>query len=156
MLSGSDASVHQIRSHANRSLTRSTIFDEYPKSCVYIEGERTILKIKQKAILNPRDKSDSDRAVLACLKAHLHDDFIFVHIHGYDDICHQVSPNHQQAVDKLKWLDEQLACILKEVEGYIWLVSDHGQHECDAKGEHGQFCEEDMLVPIGLREMSHD
>ena len=34
---------------------------------------------------------------------------------------------------------------------HLWLISDHGQHANEDKGEHGSFCEADMLVPIGLR-----
>ena len=82
MLSGADASVHQIKSHADRSLKLSTIFDEYPGRCVYIEGERTILYTQQSALLNPRDENDSDQAVLSCMRENLDYDFIFVHILG--------------------------------------------------------------------------
>ncbi len=151
MLSGVDASVHQIKSHAERSLKLSTIFDEYPGRCVYIEGERTILHTQQSALLNPRDENDSDQAVLSCMQTNLDHDFIFVHIHGYDDVCHHYSPQSRQAIDKLIWLDGRLSQLLSDVKGMIWLISDHGQHANENKGEHGSFCEADMLVPIGLR-----
>ena len=152
MLCGKDTSVHQIRTHGDRKLNESTIFDELNGSCVYIEGERLILHIKQQTLLNPRDETDSDRYVLSCLKEQLDHDFIFVHIHGYDDICHQKSPDSLQAENKLIWLDEQLGSLLSEFKGMVWLISDHGQHNEDEKGNHGTFCEEDMLIPIGLRE----
>lgn len=156
MLCGKDASNHQIRSHADRILSEPTIFDELSKSCVYIEGERSILHIKQPVLLNPRDDQDSDQAVLSCLKEHLDHDFIFVHIHGYDDLCHQVSPDSLQAEAKLIWLDEQLGNLLSNVMGKIWLISDHGQHIEGEKGNHGTFCKEDMLIPIGLRENENE
>lgn len=152
MLCGQDASVHQIRSHADRKLNESTIFEELSGSCAYIEGERSILHIKHPVLLNPKDEMDSDRAVLACLKKQLDHDFIFVHIHGYDDVCHECSPDSTQAEAKLIWLDEQLGNLLSEVSGIIWLISDHGQHSEDEKGNHGIFCEDDMLIPVGLRE----
>lgn len=156
MLCGSDASVHQIRSHADRKLSESTIFDELSNRCVYIEGERSILHIKQPVILNPRDEIDSDQAVLSCLKKHLDHDFIFVHIHGYDDICHQESPDSLKAEEKLIWLDKQLGNLLCKVQGKIWLISDHGQHSEDEKGNHGTFCKADMLIPIGCRKSTYE
>lgn len=121
-------------------------------SGVVIEGDINILDLQGEVILNLDTNgdgtSDDEIQATALTQAGLDWDYMLVHYHSLDDAGHSFGPWSEEANGRMAILDQYVGALLSVWPGPVLVVADHGMHETNEGGRHGQFRYEDMFVPI--------
>ncbi|MFA9422922.1 MAG: alkaline phosphatase family protein, partial [Sedimentibacter sp.] len=78
-------------------------------------------------------------------------DFIFVHFHGIDDRGHSYGPEADETMLYIKLIDSYISELSNIWDGTIILTADHGMHETENGGTHGECRYSDMVVPYFLK-----
>jgi len=155
MVTGNTPKYTGIHSREKKPLPIPTIFDiaaEKGKSSKVIEGNIKIIADEVPTVLNIDDnKNDTiDDEIYACAMAEIKDppDVLLVHFHSYDDFGHKYGPASEKAINQLSVLDSYIENIIKEYEGDVIITSDHGMHDVQDGGAHGEFLSSDLYIPI--------
>jgi len=61
---------------------------------------------------------------------------------------HSYGPFGNETINRLKVVDSYIKDLVSKWEGKVLIISDHGMHETESGGSHGQFRSEDIYVPI--------
>ncbi len=158
MVSGETPFVNGIKDRRVHILNCDTIFDKAKtmgkKSCV-IEGDGLAIELNTEVFLNPDSNEDglSDDEAHDCAIKKLEDkyDLMLIHLHGIDDTSHSYGPESIETYIRIAEIDKMVADFLKLWEGNVIIVADHGMHsvsEKGRKGNHGNFCAEDLFIPL--------
>lgn len=155
MLAGKPPKYTGVHSRQDRELVGGTIFDYLTKAgkkFVVVEGSVNILDIGGDTILNADLNSDGfvDDEILQAAMGHIRGgvDFILVHFHSYDDMCHKYGPNSWEAKAQLEKIDRWIKDLCTAWKGEVIVFADHGAHKEEEGGDHGLFIHEDMYIPI--------
>jgi hypothetical protein len=163
MVSGQTLFVTGVKDRKTHILNCETIFDKAKakgkKTCV-IEGNVQIIELAGEVILNSdlngNGLTDDEVYSTTMEKLNNNYDLLFVHFHGIDDTSHEYGPNSAQTYERIAAIDKKIAHILQNWEGKVIITADHGQHpvnETGRKGNHGDFCPEDMFIPFIVGEV---
>ncbi|MFA5523762.1 MAG: alkaline phosphatase family protein [Tissierellales bacterium] len=157
MVTGETPKYTGIQSRDKKPLLAPTIFDaasKKGKTSKIIEGNIRILTSDVETILNIDENNDGTiddeiyRSALEELKNPPH--ILLVHFHSYDDMGHRYGPSSKEALEQLKVLDLYIEDITKNFIGDIIITSDHGMHDEEGGGSHGNFLPMDLFIPIIL------
>lgn len=119
---------------------------------ILVEGAINILDLDGEVSLNSDMNGDgfSDDEIHASALARIREgyDYMLVHYHSLDDAGHDYGPWASEAQERLAVLDQDVGELLAAWPGPVLVVADHGMHATADGGSHGDFCHEDMLVPL--------
>lgn len=122
------------------------------KTGVVIEGAINILDLGGEVVLSVdmNDDGYSDDEILAAALAKIDDgyDYMLVHFHSLDDAGHSYGPKAPETMDRLVVLDQYMRSLLDSWPGPVLVAPDHGMHETEDGGNHGDFRYEDLMVPL--------
>lgn len=143
-----------VHSRKQRELLVPSVFSEVSKlgkKSLYIEADIQILKTEVEPILNTDTNADGTiddeiyNRAMSSLKTG--NDFIVVHFHSIDDAGHSWGPYSEKTFERIRVIDGYLEDMLRNWNGVTIVTSDHGMHEENDEGSHGQFRQEDLVVP---------
>lgn len=155
MVTGKTPKLTNIRDRDDGELKANTLFDyikDVNKRTVVIEGDIKILNDESPTILNLDENDDGtiDDEIFATAMVELKNkyDLMLVHFHSFDDAGHSEGSNSKLSEYRMRMLDYYIGELTKVWSGEIILTSDHGMHEKETGGDHGEFRPEDMFIPI--------
>lgn len=158
MVTGETPKYTGIHNREKRPLLAPTIFDmayEKGKTSKVIEGNIRILTCDVETILNIDENKNGTiddeiyRSAMTELKAP--PNILLVHFHSYDDMGHKYGPSSKKALEQLRILDSYVESMVKDYTGDIIITSDHGMHDVEDGGNHGDFLSLDLFIPIILK-----
>jgi len=158
MITGQPPYKNGILNRDYREVKVETIFQyiqEIDKRAVLIEGNSNIITTGLNPILNldtNESGSNDDEVFNSAIENIENTDYLFVHFHGFDDFGHTYGPFGDKTVDKFIEIDNYVENLVSKWEGKIIITTDHGMHEVEDGGSHGEFRCEDMIVPFGIFE----
>jgi len=147
MLTGETPDVHGIHSRSDREMACEDIFEKAKamgKTCAYIEGSQALLNTSLAPVLSLNDKEVYENT---CKALEANPDLLFVHFHEIDETAHEYGPYAEQTMQKIKEIDGFVQALCESFDGRVIITADHGLHETEGGGDHGQFLPEDMIVP---------
>lgn len=142
MISGKEPIEHGVHSRKDRMLKCDTIFSKPYESVAFLEGDSVILKTQLRPKLHIfKDGKSADYWTYtdALKEAQNNTYFIFTHFHEVDDNGHEYGPYSKQVLEKLSQIDSFIEKICHYTKSNILLVSDHGIHEENGAGNHGNI-----------------
>jgi hypothetical protein len=159
MFTGALPEAHGIRVYERPVLTCDTIFDALVRAGrrVALAAVRdcsvdTIFRNRKLDYHSEPDDAAVTRRALTLLAADRHDVIVAYH-QEYDDTLHRLSSRCPEAlaaanrhVDSFAELAAAARSSWGRRPGLIWFAPDHGAHEVDGKGTHGDDIPEDMEV----------
>ena len=80
-------------------------------------------------------------------------EFIFAHFHEIDDAAHAEGPVGLACMEKLRETDAYIEELSGIFSGEILLISDHGIHETEDGGDHGENPCCDAANPYDMEDM---
>lgn len=159
ILSGQTPDVNGIHDRSKRQLDVPTIFDyalENNKKVALLEGNINILdlEIDPELHIDMDDDGDTDDEIFqtAMDLSSQEYDLIFIHFHGIDDRGHEYGPLADETMDYIGKIDNYIEELSKNWNGKIILTADHGMHQFENRGSHGECIYEDMIVPFFIKE----
>ena len=159
MITGTLPPVNGVHDRSYRGLDVESIFGYAAgkdKEQLLIEGDIKILNTEIEPVLNVdanKNGDTDDEAYMGLLQAMEKEyDFLFVHFHGIDNRGHSYGPYARETMDYIELIDEYLGQIDSLWDGRILITSDHGMHNTEDGGDHGECRYEDMTVPYFIRE----
>lgn len=154
IITGKTPEENGVYSRKQRELKVDSIFKvalELGKSIAYIEGNIGILTTEIEPVLNLDENKDgyTDDEVYSSTLKSIEDkkDFIFTHFHGIDDAGHTYGPLSDEAMERVKTIDSYIEYIVSLWDGIVIITADHGLHDTETGGDHGDFRYEDLIVP---------
>ncbi|MDO4338448.1 MAG: alkaline phosphatase family protein [Eubacteriales bacterium] len=157
MLTGRPPEEHGIQSRRDKIPNCPTIFADAVLSsisgnAVLLEGDSSIIKTELHPILHTgREGKGTDywiyRSVLKEIEKGA--GFIFAHFHEIDDCAHTYGTTSEETMKKIQELDSYVKEIDGCWNGAILLISDHGLHDTETGGTHGDGCQEDRIAIWG-------
>lgn len=155
MVTGNTPKYTGIHNREKKPLLVPTIFDiasQKGKSSKVIEGNIKIITDEVQTILNIDENKNGtiDDEIYKCAMTEIQNPphILLVHFHSYDDFGHKYGPSSQEVLAQLSILDSYIENILKDYAGDVIITSDHGMHNVEDGGEHGDFLSSDMFIPI--------
>ena len=158
MITGQPPYINGILNRDYREVKVETIFqyiEKIGKRPVLIEGNSNIITTGLNPILNldtNESGSNDDEVFKTAIENMDNTDYLFVHFHGFDDAGHSYGPFGDKTVDKFIEIDNYVENLASKWQGKIIITTDHGMHEVENGGSHGEFRYEDMIVPFGIFE----
>ena len=159
MITGVTPDINGVHDRSFRTMKVDSIFDyakKNQKKAVLLEADIKILNTEIEPMLhidiNNDGNIDDEIYETAKLLAKEDYDFIFIHFHGIDDRGHSYGPKDKITMDYIRIIDGYLEEISHVWDGQMILTSDHGMHETEEAGDHGECINEDMVVPYFMRE----
>ena len=155
MVTGETPKYTGIHNRDKKLLMVESVFGiakRFGKGSKVIEGDIRILTCDVDTVLNIDENKDGFiddeiyRSALNELKNPT--DIFLVHFHSYDDLAHLYGPASMEALDQLSVLDGYTEDIVMNFDGDIIITADHGMHDDGDGGSHGNFCAEDLFIPI--------
>jgi len=154
ILTGRPPSENGVNSRKQRELLVPSIFSkisELGKKSAFIEADIQILKTEVEPLLNIDENADGtidDEIYDSALNnMGAGNDFIVVHFHSIDDAGHSWGPYSEKTSERIKVIDGYIEKMLENWGGVTIITSDHGMHSENSEGSHGQFRQEDLVVP---------
>ena len=154
IITGKTPEENGVHSRKQRELKVDSIFKvakDLGKDVAYIEGNIGILDTEIHPILNLDENKDgyTDDEVYSSTLKSIEDkkDFIFTHFHGIDDAGHSSGPLSDKIMKRIKLIDSYIEDILSRWNGVVIITADHGMHDIETGGNHGEFRYEDLIVP---------
>lgn len=158
IITGKTPDVNGVHDRSMREMNVESIFDyavKNNKKSMLLEGDIKILNTEIEPTLHTdEDKDDDtdDEMFESAIKAAEEDyDFIFIHFHGIDDRGHAYGPNSDETMEYIKLVDNYMEKISDAWKGTIILTPDHGMHETEEGGDHGECRYSDMVVPYFIK-----
>ena len=159
MITGVTPDVNGVHDRSFRTMKVDSIFDyaiKNQKKAVLLEADIKILNTEIEPMLHIDINNDGniDDEIYETAKLLVEEDydFIFIHFHGIDDRGHSYGPKDKRTMDYISTIDGYLEEISHIWDGHMILTSDHGMHETEEAGDHGECINEDMVVPYFKRE----
>lgn len=154
MITGQTPNINGVHDRSVREMNVDSIFAyalEKGKKAILLESDIKILNTEIEPILHldlNKDSDTDDEMFHSCLDAASGDyDLVFVHFHGIDDRGHSYGAQSDKTLSYIKKVDGYIQ-ILSETWGEsIILTADHGMHDTNDGGNHGECRFEDMIVP---------
>ena len=157
MFTGKSPEDNGIYSRKQREPLVPTIFGELlgtGMKAIFIEGDIQILKLEIESILNTDKNSNGtiDDEIFDAAMSNLDQDNLFfaAHFHSIDDAAHNSGVFSDEAMEKVETIDSYIEQLSSKWQGKIIVTSDHGMHDTDEGGNHGEFRFEDMIVPYNI------
>lgn len=154
IITGRTPEENGVYSRKQRELKVDSIFKlalELEKSTAYIEGNIGILNTEVQPILNLDENKNgyTDDEVYSSILMAIEDkyQFIFAHFHGIDDASHSYGPLSDEAMESISTIDSYVEDIVSRWDGIVIITADHGVHDVEDGGDHGDFRYEDLVVP---------
>lgn len=157
MITGELPGVHGVYSRKDREVMVPTLFaGRSAENTAFLEGDTRILKTELSPRLHAAAKGkgcdhwicrDACRAVLEGKE------FIFAHFHEIDDAAHAEGPVSLACMEKLRETDAYIEELSGIFSGEILLISDHGIHETEDGGDHGENPCCDAANPYDMEDM---
>lgn len=154
IITGQTPDVNGVHDRSFRQMDVESIFGyaiKKGKSSLLLEGDIKILntEIEPELHLDMNKDSDTDDEMFeSALNAAKGDyDLIFIHFHGIDDRGHTYGTESQETMDYIKKVDGYMKEISDVWGKSIILTADHGMHNIEGGGSHGECRVEDMIVP---------
>lgn len=158
IITGKTPDINGVHDRSMREMNVESIFDytiKNNKKSILLEGDLKILNTEIEPMLHTdEDKDDDtdDEMFESALKAANEDyDFIFIHFHGIDDRGHTYGPKSDETMEYIKLVDNYMEKISDVWKGTIILTPDHGMHETEEGGDHGECRSSDMVVPYFIK-----
>jgi len=164
MLTGATPDIHGIHDRENRQMACEDLFakaQEMGKTCAYVEGSHALLNTSIRPVLSLNDEEVLANAQMALESE---PDLIFVHFHEIDEAAHKSGPPASFPFptlekltksilthEKIKEIDGYVRVLVEGYDGRVIITADHGMHETEEGGDHGQFLAEDMIVPYIIK-----
>ncbi|MCL2507740.1 MAG: alkaline phosphatase family protein [Oscillospiraceae bacterium] len=151
MLTGETPDINGVQSRDDREPAAEDLFskaEKLGKTCAYIEGAHSLIKTSLRPVLSGDDGETFQNALDAAANR---PDLMFVHFHGIDEVSHEHGPYSKQVLLKIRELDGYVQSLAESFDGRLIITSDHGQHDEDGVGDHGEFLAQDMIVPYSRR-----
>lgn len=161
IITGEVPAVNGVYDRSYRTVNCETIFDRAESmglSSALIEGDIKILDIQTKTYLNTDDDGDgyTDDEVFERAKTLLESggqpDYLLVHFHGIDDAGHDYGRFHEKTLERIERIDgyvRQLSAMMTP-DTKVIITADHGMHDTQDGGDHGDFRYEDLIVPYAI------
>ncbi len=157
MFTGRPPEENGVYSRKQREPSIPTIFGELSvkgKKSVFIEGDIQILKLEIESVLNTDRNSSGtidDEIFNAAMESLASDAaFIAVHFHSIDDAGHGYGIFSDDAMERVRVIDSYIEQLASKWDGKLIITADHGMHDTEEGGNHGEFRFEDMVVPYIL------
>ncbi|MFI3174079.1 MAG: alkaline phosphatase family protein [Bacillota bacterium] len=149
MITGVTPEVHGVHNREYRSLNVDTIFQlalDLGIQTAFLEGSTKILDTE----ISPTLHIGGDLEIMQSTKEAVlnGDEFIFVHAHQLDEYGHLAGVDDQILYDYLETLDEVIADLVEHFDGKIMITTDHGMHNTEDAGDHGDLRYEDIVIPL--------
>ena len=154
MITGTPPEINGISDRSKRIFKGTDIFEKVigqGKSAMLIEGNIQVLNTSIEPVLNidhNGNGTDDEVAENALIAMKKDPDLIMVHFHGIDDQGHETGPYSEPTMAKIREIDGYVGQLTESFKGLIVLTADHGMHETNNGGDHGENVEEDMVVPF--------
>ncbi|MBP1925820.1 hypothetical protein J2Z76_001681 [Sedimentibacter acidaminivorans] len=154
MITGQTPNINGVHDRSVREMNVNSIFAyalEKGEKAILLESDIKILNTEIEPILHldlNKDSDTDDEMFNSCLDAVSGDnDLIFIHFHGIDDRGHAYGTQSEKTLSYINKVDGYIQK-LSEVWGKsIILTADHGMHDTEDGGSHGECRSEDMIVP---------
>lgn len=154
MITGQTPNINGVHDRSVREMNVNSIFEyalEKDKKAILLEGDIKILNTEiepQLHIDSNKDSDTDDEMFESCLNTLTGDyDLIFIHFHGIDDRGHTYGTQSEETLRYIKKVDEYIQKISEIWGKSIILTADHGMHDIENGGNHGECRAEDMVVP---------
>ena len=147
MLTGAPPDRNGVLEREMREMKREDIFSKamkLGKTCAYIEGSHALLNTSIKPVLSLDDGEAYENAREALAGG---PDLMFAHFHGIDEAAHAYGPYAEQTMQKIREIDGYVRALMEGFDGRVIITADHGLHETEEGGGHGELLPEDMIVP---------
>ncbi|MDR0531317.1 MAG: alkaline phosphatase family protein [Oscillospiraceae bacterium] len=147
MLTGVTPDENGIHSRSDREMTRPDLFANAAakgKTCAYVEGRHAVINTSLAPVLSIHDADTFENAKEALAKQ---PDLLFVHFHGIDDAAHANGPLAEPTLAAIQAVDGYVEALCGAFGGRVIITADHGLHATKEGGSHGEFLEEDLVVP---------
>lgn len=158
IITGKTPDVNGVHDRSMREMNVESIFDytiKNNKKSILLEGDIKILNTEIEPTLHTDEDKDGDtddEMFESALKAAQEDyDFVFIHFHGIDDRGHAYGPMSDETMEYIKLVDNYMEKISDVWKGTIILTPDHGMHETEEGGDHGECRSSDMVVPYFIK-----
>jgi hypothetical protein len=154
MITGQTPDINGVHDRSVRKMNVDSIFKyalEKGKKAILLEGDIKILntEIEPQLHIDLNKDSDTDDDMFdSCLNI-LKDDYdlIFIHFHGIDDRGHAYGTQSAETLNYIRQIDGYIQKISEIWGNSIILTADHGMHDIENGGNHGECRVEDMIVP---------
>lgn len=155
IITGQTPDKNGVQDRSYRDMKVDSIFKyavENGKNSTLLEGNIKILNTEIEPILHVDTNKDGDtddevfKSAMDAVDENY--DFIFIHFHGIDDRGHSHGPHSQETMEYIEKIDNYIEQISLNWDGRIILTSDHGMHETEEGGSHGNCAATDMIVPF--------
>lgn len=166
MVSGGDPATTGVRDRSSHRLSCDSVFgwaEARGLSTSLIEGDRQILELTSATSLNPDADADgtTDDEVFSAAEQRIargQPDLMLVHVHGIDDVAASHGPSSAETGARIRDVDAAAGALMRRWRGLVIVTADHGLHTVESgaggrAGEHGDFCAEDLLVPLLVRDL---
>lgn len=154
IITGNTPDINGIHDRSYREMKVDSIFQhalDNSKKTILLEGDIKILNTEVEPQLHidlNKDEDTDDEMFYSTLQAADENyELIFVHFHGIDDRGHSYGPYSEETMDYIKKVDGFISELNENWDGKIILTSDHGMHETEEGGNHGECRSSDMIVP---------
>lgn len=155
IMTGHTPDKNGVHDRSFREMKVDSIFKyslENKKNSILLEGDIKILntEIEPKLHVDMNKDGDTDDEIFnSSIKAvNENYDLVFIHFHGIDDRGHSYGPFSNETMEYIKRIDSYIEQISFIWNGKIILTADHGMHETNEGGSHGECKTADMLVPF--------
>lgn len=159
IITGETPVINGIHDRSHRALHAPSIFDytlKNNKKAILLEADMKILNTEIEPELHidiNKDGDIDDEIYQTALEISNEDyDLIFIHFHGIDDRGHNYGPLSDETMKYIDKVDKYVKDINEVWENAIIVTSDHGMHNEEDRGNHGECIYEDMIVPYFHKE----
>lgn len=154
MITGENPAVHGVHDRSYREMNVPTIFDyceEESMSHALIEGNVQILNINTTTFMNidNNNNGSTDDEIFESAKMRINEgyDYLMVHFHSVDDYGHDYGSTGKETMVQIKVVDQYMEELIAMWPGKVIILADHGMHDTEFGGDHGEMRVEDLIIP---------
>lgn len=154
MVSGASPATNGVLDRSYRQVLVPTIFDlvrDLGHESILVEGNTNILQLSTEVLLNNDSNNDGyiDDEIFLSAQESIYEGYQYamVHFHSVDDAGHDYGSLSEETIERLSVIDGYVETLAKAWDGKVIIVSDHGMHNSNDGGDHGEFRHEDLLIP---------
>ncbi|QRN84732.1 alkaline phosphatase family protein [Clostridia bacterium] len=153
MISGQGPDMNGIHDRSDRLLEHSIfrVLADEGKKALLLEGDVRILDAgaEEKLHVDLNDNGFLDDEIFESAHEAVNSsyDYLLVHFHEIDDAGHSYGPFGEETLEQIALHDKFVEELANNFEGKVIVVADHGMHETEDGGTHGQVRWSDMVVP---------
>lgn len=149
MITGTTPDVNGIHTRDERTMLVPSIFEIASNLGVqtsFLEASTKILDTE----IEPTLHLHGDLSIIETAKTDIEEgaEFVFMHLHELDELGHSYGPDGELLYEYLEEVDVKLGEIIDAFDGTVIITTDHGMHNTEDAGDHGDMRYEDMIIPI--------